>query len=196
MMIGHRVSLSSRDRDRRIARAAVLVTVAIFAAACVNSPEPRLEASPSIEAAGAASPTQAPRTPVSNVPSPTEPTEPIERPDATVVLTGGRCEQTDGKSVVDPGVLAIEFANKSGLDGVFKVVRFRQDRELDDLRGGWGVAGGWGGFRSPSTTGIWSSPRKITSGRWAVVCWKDLDHGPHGLTPVRVGVAGPIEVAS
>jgi hypothetical protein len=117
-------------------------------------------------------------------------------PDATVVLTGSGCELDGEAGRVEGGVLAIEFANESGLDGVFKVVRLTQDRELDDLRGGWGVAGGWGRFQGPSTTGIWSSPRKITSGTWAVVCWKDLLSGPHGLTPVRVDVAGPIEVGA
>jgi len=160
---------------------------------CAGAPEPRLEARPSVRAVGAASPTEAPTTPVTNGPSPTEPRE---RPNARVVLTRGRCEQADGGGVVDPGVVTIEFANESGLDGVFKVVRLTQDRGLDDLRGGWGTSGGWGAFRGRSTTGIWSSPRKITSGTWAVVCWRDLDHGPRGLTPDRVGVAGPIEVGS
>ena len=40
---GHR----TRELDRKVTPAVVLVTLAVFAAACVSSPEPRIEASPS-----------------------------------------------------------------------------------------------------------------------------------------------------
>ena len=194
MMIGHRGSLSWWGRvDRRILRAAVLLTLAVFVAACINSPEPRLEASPTaVGVAGVASPTGAPNEPVSSLDSTWDPS--WSRPDATVVLTGTGCELDGDAGVLDPGVLTIEFVNESHLEGYIKVVEVPPGRRLDDLRAGIGMAGGWGDFNMPETTDIWSSPRAVMSGTWAVVCSKDLDPGPHALTIVSAGVAGPIEV--
>ena len=164
---------------------------AALIAGCVGAPEPRLEASPSVGVAGLASPTGAPNEPVSA----TDSGDPSWiRPDATVVLSASGCELEGEATVVDPGVLAIEFVNESNREGYIKVVQVPTGRRLWDLRAGIGMAGGWGDINTSSSTDIWSSPRAVTPGRWAVVCFKDTSEGPHGINIVRAGAAGPIEV--
>lgn len=191
-MIGHRVWLSSRGRvDRRIACATAFVTLAVFAAACVRSPEPRREASPSVVAVGAASPTGAPSEPVSGTDGTLVPSR--TRPDATVVLTGSGCELDGEAGVIDPGVLTIEFVNELSRDTYIKVVQVPLGRRVWELRAGIGMAGGWGEHNAPGATDVWSSPRAVTSGKWAVVCFKDQILGLHSINIVRAGVV-PIEV--
>jgi Tol biopolymer transport system component len=116
------------------------------------------------------------------------------RPDATVVLTGSRCELDGGPSDIDPGVLAIEFVNESFREASIKVVRVPAGRRLGDLRAGPFIGGGWGDHNSPSATDVWSSPRAVASGRWAVACFKDLIATSNGAWIVPAGVAGPIEI--
>ncbi len=115
-------------------------------------------------------------------------------PDTTVVLTGSGCEQVGGANVLDPGVLAVEFVNESYREATFKVVRLPHGRRLADLRTLPLIGGGWGERNMPSTTDIWSSPREVASGRWAVVCFKDLIDAPNGFQIVPAGVVGPIEI--
>jgi hypothetical protein len=160
-------------------------------AACVGAPEPRLEAGPSVGVAGAASPTGAPNEPASSLDSPGD--RSWTRPDATVVLTGSGCELDGDAGAIDPGVLTIEFVNDSFHEGYIKVVRVPPGRWLGELRAWIGMAGGWGARNATSATDLWSSPRAVTSGRWAVVCFKDTLDGPHGINIVRAGVV-PIEV--
>ena len=159
-------------------------------AACVGAPEPRLQAGPSV--AGAASPTGASNEPVSGTDGTRDPS--WTRPDATVVLTGTGCEMDGDVGVIDPGVLTIEFVNELSRDAYIKVVRVPLGRRLWDLRAGIGRAGGWGEHNAPEGTDVWSSPRAVTSGEWAVVCFKDLEPGPRTATIVSAGVAGPIEI--
>lgn len=158
---------------------------------CLGAPEARLEASPSVGVAGVVSPTGAPSELVSGTDSARDPS--WTRPDATVVLTRTGCELDGEAHVIDPGVLTIEFVNESYRDGYIKVVQVPPGRRLGDLRAGIGLAGGWGDYNEPSATDIWSSPRAVTSGRWAVVCFKDTLDGSHGINIVRAGVV-PIEV--
>lgn len=160
--------------------------------ACTGAPpEPRFVASPSVEAAGVASPTGVPNEPVTGTDGAWDPS--WTRPDATVVLTGTGCELDGEAHVVDPGVLAIEFVNESHREGYIKVAQVPIGRRLWDLRAGIGMAGGWGERNAPSATDIWSSPRAVTSGRWAVVCFRDQFLAPQVITIVRAGVV-PIEV--
>lgn len=116
------------------------------------------------------------------------------RPDATVVLSGSRCELDGGPSVIDPGVLSIEFVNQSYREGYIKVVPVPLGRGLGELRAGPFIGGGWGERNAPSATDVWSSPRAVASGRWAIVCFKDLIDAPNGFQVVPAGVAGPIEI--
>ncbi len=116
------------------------------------------------------------------------------QPDTTIVLTGTGCEQVGDARPLHPGVLTIEFVNESYREGIFKVVRVAHGRRLADLGAGPSIAGGWGERNAPSGTDIWSSPRGITSGRWAVVCFKDLAEHPRTWHVVSAGIVGPIEV--
>jgi hypothetical protein len=97
--------------------------------------------------------------------------------------------------VLDPGVLAIRFVNDSFLEGLFRVVRLASHERPGDL---WDTPPYLGRrsstFIGPSTTEIWSSSREITSGKWAVVCWKDLIAASNGWQMKGVGIVGPIEV--
>lgn len=160
-------------------------------AACVGAPEPRLEASPSVGVAGAASPTGAPNEPVSSLDRRWDPS--WTRPDAAVVLTGSGCELDGEAGVIDPGVLTIEFVNELSRDTYIKVVQVPLGRRLRELRAGIGMAGGWGEHNAPGATDVWSSPRAVTSGKWAIVCFKDQILGLHSINIVRAGVV-PIEV--
>lgn len=160
--------------------------------ACVGAPEPRLEAGPSVGVAGAASPAGASNEPVSGTDSTLDPS--WTRPDATVVLTGTGCEIVGDVGVIDPGVLTIEFVNASYREGYIKVVRVPSGRGLGELRAGPFMAGGWGERNAPGGTDVWSSPRTVTSGEWAVVCFKDLEPVARTATIVSAGVAGPIEI--
>jgi TolB protein len=112
------------------------------------------------------------------------------RPDATVV----RCGLNGDANVIDPGMLTLEFVNESHHEATFKVVRLRHGRRPADLQAGPSIGGGWGDRSAPSATDIWSSPRAITSGRWVILCWKDLIDSPRGLHLVPVGIAGPFEI--
>ncbi len=118
------------------------------------------------------------------------------RPDATIVLTGSRCEQDGDVRVLGPGVLAFEFVNESHLEGLFRVARLGRGQRRSDL---WDdvlplIGRRSSRFLGPSTTEIWSSSRVITSGRWAVLCWIDRIAAPNGWQMDRVGIVGPIEV--
>jgi hypothetical protein len=121
-----------------------------------------------------------------------------KRPDATIVLTGSRCEQDGDVRGLGPGVLAFELVNEAHLEGLFRVARLAPGQRRSDL---WDDALPLIGRRSsrflrPSTTEIWSSSREITSGRWAVLCWIDRIAAPNGFQMDRVGIVGPIEVGS
>jgi len=174
--------------DRREAVASVAV-VLVIATACGPSAMQRPETSPSAAVAGAHS----------TVGARWDPTwEPSwsGRPDATIVLTGSGCELGGDAVVIDPGVLTLEFVNDSYLEGYIKVLRMRPGRRLGDLRAGPFIGGGWGERNAPEATDVWSSPRPVVSGTWAVVCFKDLIDAPNGFHVVPAGVAGRIEIGS
>lgn len=116
------------------------------------------------------------------------------RPDATVVLTGSRCELDGGPSVIDPGLLTIEFVNQSYREAYMRVVRLRHGRRLGDLRPRPFIGGRWVERNAAAATDVWSSPRAVASGRWAVACFKDLIDASNGFYVVPAGVAGPIEI--
>jgi Tol biopolymer transport system component len=116
------------------------------------------------------------------------------RPDATVELTGSRCELDGGPRVIDPGVLAIEFVNRSYREAYMRVVRLRHGRRLADLRPRPFIGGRWVERNAAAATDVWSSPRAVAPGRWAVACFKDLIDGSNGFHIVPAGVAGPIEI--
>ncbi len=110
------------------------------------------------------------------------------------MLTGTGCEQVGDARPLHPGVLTIEFVNESSHEGYIKVVQVPPGRPLGDLRAGPSLGGGWGKRNAPDSTDVWSSPRAVTSGTWAVVCFKDLIDHPRGFQVVRAGIVGPIEI--
>lgn len=124
--------------------------------------------------------------------------------DATVVMTGSHCEQEGGAGSLAPGVLSIKFVNETWLDGDFAVVRLDPGQRLSALgsRQRWtdvlsrALIGSreWHTFVTPSRARTWSSPRGLASGRWVVVCWKDLIAAPNGFHMVPNGIVGPIEI--
>jgi hypothetical protein len=116
------------------------------------------------------------------------------RPDAMVVLTGSRCELIGGPTLIGPGVLAIEFVNRSYREAYMRVVRLRHGRRLGDLRPRPFIGGRWVERNAAAATDVWSSPRAVAPGRWAVACFKDLIDGSNGFHVVPAGVAGPIEI--
>ena len=166
------------------------IALVVFVGACGPTAQPRLEEEPLAEASAAAPAT--PQVEAAWV-STWEPSW-IGKPDATIVLTGSSCEQVGGAGVLDPGVLTIEFVNEAHLDGAFMVVRLVRDQRLGDVRDTGFPLGEWGERAKSSATDVWSSPREVTSGRWAVICLKDLISAPNGIQFEWAGVAGPIEV--
>ena len=117
-----------------------------------------------------------------------------EQPDATIVMTESGCRRVGPAHVVDPGVLAFKFVNDSHLESVFTVVRSArgQPRDLWDKRAR--IGGDWSDFLNPSRQSIWSSPGKISSGWWAVMCGKDTIAAGNGISLKKAGIVGPLKV--
>jgi hypothetical protein len=194
----HAISASPSDPSRAVTRAerrvvwtsiaSGLLVVVLFVSAIAGASVVR----------GESRPVDAP------TPSPSPSPKPVSSaPDAIVTFSGDRCELNGGSVLVPPGTLQLEYFSESEREATFHVVRLAPGQTVEDLRAdppGPYFQGEWiTQLHGPSDAAwsdpaLWSSPKPITGGTWAVVCWMDTELSTNGFVIESAGVAGPIEV--
>lgn len=93
--------------------------------------------------------------------------------DATITLQPGSGCELDADDRALRGRLTLEFVNDLHLKAGFRVTRLSPTQTLGRLRAHPGFLFGTRRaiFLDPSASKMWTSARRIVSGRWAVVCY-------------------------